>query len=143
MVNKTLDAITKQLGDKFGAGYHYYVEDVEQKLKTPCFTVNVLNPLSRSINYNTYYRTIPCVIHYFASNGNVPKKDCYAIGDSALECLEYITVENRLVRGEDMSYTMVDDVLEIFITYRFWTNVPKAVEDGMGDIEIAQPSVIN
>ena len=45
MVNDLLSAVTKQLGTTFGNSYRYHVEDVEQGLKKPCFTVDLLIPL--------------------------------------------------------------------------------------------------
>jgi hypothetical protein len=48
MVNKILNAITKQLGTTFGKSYRYYMENVEQGLTKPCFTTDVLIPLQRS-----------------------------------------------------------------------------------------------
>lgn len=122
MVNKFLDAITIALHKKFGDSYHYYVENVQQDLKTPCFTVDMLNALERSTNSTTYHRTMPVVIHYFSSaNTTTPKHESYAAGEDILEALEYIVIDDRIIRGEDMELTMVDDVLQVFVTYKFWT----------------------
>lgn len=112
------------------------MEDVEQKAKLPCFTIGVINPISRSVNSTDYYRTMPCVIRYFTSNKNTTKNECYSIGERTLESLEYLNIGERLVRGENMSFTMVDDVLQIFITYRFWTTNNSSVPDSIGEAEI-------
>jgi len=134
MVNKILNAVTKQLGTTFGSGYHYYVEDVEQNLTTPCFTVDMIIPLQRSKNARLYDRTMPLVIYYFSDSEANLKKDCYNIAERAVECLEYLPYENTTLRGEDISYQMVDDVLQIFVTYRFATVVDKPYEDRMEGI---------
>ena len=126
MVNKVLNSISKALYTEFGESYHYYVEDVEQATKLPCFHISVLSPLSRSVNRKDYYRTMPCVLHYFSDDKVTTNNNCYSIGERALECLEYLNLDGQLVRSEDMSFTMVDDVLQIFLTYRFWT---EKVED--------------
>lgn len=136
MVNKFLDAITVALHKVFGNDYHYYVEDIEQNLKLPCFTVDVLEPLQRSVNSYQYYRTMPCVVHAFTANKESTKHDLYSLGDKVLEALEYITIENRLVRGENMSYQLVEgDVLQVFITYRFWTETPQNKPAYMEDLK--------
>ena len=57
MVNSILNAVTKQLGTTFGNGYHYYVEDVEQGLTEPCFTVDLLIPSSFAILSSEYFIT--------------------------------------------------------------------------------------
>ena len=66
MVNDILDAVTKQLGKTFGNSYHYYVEDVQQNLTLPAFTVDMLIPLERSKSPVLYDRTMPLVVHYFS-----------------------------------------------------------------------------
>lgn len=121
MVNKILNAVTKQLGTTFGKKYHYYVEDVEQGLKTPCFTVDLLTPLQRSRSPVLYDRAMPLVVHYFSDSKTNTKQDCYAMAERMVECLEYLPFEGGLIRGEDISWQIVDDVLQVFITYRFKT----------------------
>ena len=139
MVNTVLNSISKALYTTFGNTYHYYVEDIEQKAKLPCFTIGVLNPLNRSVNRKDYHRTVPCVIHFFTNDKNTTIKTCYSIGEQALECLEYLEIGGRLVRAEDMSYTMVDDVLQVFLTYRFWTEKPET-NIAMEDLDVVEPS---
>ena len=141
MINTVLDSITKNLHAKFGDSYHYYVEDIEQDLETPCFTVQVLNPMSRSVNSKDYYRTVPCVLHYFGSDKRNVKKDSFAVAELVLESIEYIEIGDQLVRGEDMEYTITDDVLQIFITYGFWTEKENEVVEDMGVLEPIEPTV--
>lgn len=133
MVNSILNAITKQLGTTFGNTYHYYVETVEQELKTPCFTIDLVLPLQRSKSAVLYDRTMPIVIHYFSDSKNNIKNDCYSMGESVIECLEYLPFKNTILRGEDISWQMVDDVLQVFITYKFTTSKNVQTEDNMVD----------
>jgi hypothetical protein len=133
MVNAILDAVTTQLGVTFGNAYTYYVEDVEQKLKKPCFVANVLLPLQRSKSPVLYDRTMPVVIHYFGDTTNT-KKNCYEIGEQVVECLEYLPFKGGLIRGEDISWQVVEDVLQVFITYRFTTKRVTPEEDAMENI---------
>ena len=134
MVNKILDSVTIQLGKTFGTDYHYYVENVKQDLQTPCFTVDMLQPLERSRSPILYNRTMPVVIHYFNDNQETLKKDCYMIAEQAIECLEYLPVDNTIIRGENIKWLMVDDVLEIFVTYRFITTKVVDELDSMSEL---------
>ena len=134
MVNDTLNAVTGQLHTTFGDGYKYYVENVEQNLTKPCFTVDLIIPLQRSKSPTLYDRTMPVVIHYFTDDTKDTKKDCYAIAEQLIECLEYLPFNNTILRGEDISWEMVDDVLQVFVTYRFTTKKATSVEDAMSDI---------
>lgn len=121
MVNSLLNAVTKQLGTTFGKSYRYYVEDVEQGLTKPCFRADVLIPLQRSRSPVLYDRTIPIVVHYFSDSKTDLKKDCYTLGERIIECLEYLPFKDTLLRGEDMSFQITDDVLQVFVTYKFTT----------------------
>ena len=135
MVNKILNAITKQLGTTFGNSYRYYMENVEQNLTKPCFTTDVLIPLQRSRGLNSYDRTMPIVVHYFSDSKTDIKKDCYAMAEQIIECLEYLPFENTLIRGEDISWEIVDDVLQVFITYKFMTKKVVVNEDTMDELQ--------
>jgi len=134
MVNLVLDAITKQLGKTFGKSHHYYVEDVEQNLQKPCFTVNSLTPLQRSKSPVLYDRTMPVVIHWFSDSKKDIKKNCYAMGERVVECLEYLPFETTTLRGENISWQIVDDVLQVFVTYKFTTKVVTEAEDTIDEI---------
>ena len=134
MVNSMLDAVTKQLGTTFGLDYRYYVENVEQGLQKPCFTIDALLSTERSKSPVLYDRTIPIVVHYFSDSKTNIKKDCYEMAERTLECLEYIPYEKTILRGENISWQIVDDVLQIFITYRFTTVMSKATADNMEEI---------
>ncbi len=124
MVTSVINAVTKQLGTTFGTTYQYYVEDIEQGVVKPCFHVAPRITLQRSKSPVLYDRTVPIVVHYFSDNLNNLKKDCYAMGERVTECLEYLPFGDTILRGEDISWQMVDDVLQVFITYRFTTKKP-------------------
>lgn len=134
MVNSLLNAVTKKLGKTFGTSYHYYVENVEQNLTKPCFTIDSLLPTMRSRSPILYDRTIPLVVHYFSDSKTNLKQDCYLMAERVLECIEYIPFENTMLRGEDISWQIVDDVLQIFITYSFRTVMSEETADNMEEI---------
>ena len=141
MVNSFLSAVTKQLGTTFGTGYRYYMEDVEQGLKKPCFTVDLLIPLQRSKSPVLYDRTMPLVVHYFSDSKSNLKQDCYNIGERLIECLEYLPFQNTLIRGENISWKLEDDVLQAFVTYKFTTRLVTENEESMDSItEIVSPT---
>lgn len=135
MVNSFLNAVTKQLGTTFGTNYHYYVEDVEQGLKKPCFTVDLLIPLQRSKSPVLYDRTMPLVVHYFSDSKDNLKANCYEIGERLVECLEYLPFKETVIRGEDISWQIVDDVLQVFITYKFTTRLVTENDEHMEVID--------
>lgn len=121
MVNTLLDAVTKQLGKKFGTSYHYYMEDVEQNFVKPCFTVDARLPVQRSKSPVLYDRTMPLIIHYFTDNEKTKKRELYSMGEQLAECLEHLNFEGGLLRGRDVSWRVTEGVLQFFITYKFTT----------------------
>lgn len=140
MVNKVLNSVTVQLHSTFGDSYKYYVENVEQNLTKPCFTIDTIIPLQRSKSPVLYDRTMPMVIHYFSEDKKDTKTDCYAKAEQIVECLEYLPFQNTTLRGENISWQIVDEVLQVFITYRFTT--AKVIEnlDNMAILEETQVS---
>ena len=135
MVNLFLNAVTKQLGNTFGSSYHYYKEDVEQGLKKPCFTVKVLLPLIRSKSPVLYERTMPLVVQHFSDSKTNIKNDNYSMGEQLVECLEYLPFNGAIIRGENISYQIVDDVLQVYVTYKFTTRRVTETEEPIEDFE--------
>ena len=129
-----LSGISNQLFDEFGNDYKYYVENVEQKLSKPCFTIDSLTDLQRSRSRVLYERTIPVVVHYFTSDKELTKKDCYEKAERIVNALEYVPFHGALIRGEDISWKIVDDVLQVFVTYRFITKKVTSNEDDMDTV---------
>ena len=134
MVNKILDAITIRLHSTFGDNYKYYMENIEQGLSKPCFTVDTLIPLQRRKSPVLYDRTMPMVIHYFTEDKQDTKADCYAKAEQIVECLEHLPFESTILRGENISWQIVDEVLQVFITYKFTTRLVTPTEESMSEI---------
>lgn len=137
-----LKGISTQLYDVFGADYKYYVENVQQKLSKPCFTMEALIPLQRSRSRVLYDRTIPVVIHYFSDQKETTKSDCYEKAEQVVEALEYVPFHGALLRGEDISWQLVDDVLQVFVTYRFITKKLTSNEDDMESLATTKVSTV-
>lgn len=140
MVNEMLKGISNQLYDVFGTDYKYYVENVEQKLTKPCFTIDSVIPLQRSRSRVLYDRTIPVVVHYFTGEKEITKKDCYEKAELIVEALEFIPFHGSLLRGENISWQIIDDVLQVFVTYRFITRKLTSNEDNMDTLELTNVS---
>lgn len=137
-----LKGISTQLDDVFGADYTYYVENVKQNLTKPCFTIDAIVPLQRSRSRLLYDRTIPVVVHYFSNDTESMKEDCYTKAELIVEALEYVPFHGALIRGENISWQIVDDVLQVFVTYRFITMKLNSNEDEMETLDKANVSTV-
>ena len=136
MVNKFMDAITIALANAFGSGYTFYVEQVEQKLRKPCFFAKPLNPMYTRVNRWKHKLTVPAVIYYFTdkdetSNAN---RDCYSVGERLHKALEYLPVEDFTVRGHGIEWEVNEGVLQLHVTYELELLTDYNTETGMESV---------
>lgn len=126
MVNNLIDGISVKLNQVFGDGVRIYSESVQQGLKEPCFFIAVLNPSQTQSIGNRYFRQHPFDVHYFpVEPGN--NEEIQGVASQLLDALEYVTLLNGdLVRGTEMHYEKVDDVLHFFVQFNMFVN--KVVE---------------
>lgn len=143
MVNDILDAVTTQLGLTFGDGYKYYMENVEQNFTPPCFTVDLIQPTIRSRSPVLYDRAVQIVVHYFNDDRTDIKRTAYSISEDIIACLEYLPFKHTLLRGENRSWQLVDDVLQVFVTYNFMTMKNIAPEDNMTELASSEVTPIS
>lgn len=134
MVNEVLNAMTVQLHSTFGDQYKYYMENVEQHLTKPCFTVDTLIPLQRRKSPKLFDRTFPMVIHYFTADKKDTKADCYAKAEQIIECLEHLPFKSTILRGLNISWQIVEEVLQVFITYKLTTKLDLDNSEQMGEM---------
>ena len=130
MVNTFLDAVTQALYTAFGENYAYYVENVEQHAKKPCFRAGMINPAIRSVSPNRYYREMPVVIHYFSNSGESigEVKNIWEVNEMLIEAMEYLHVQDCIFRGENIESQITEGVLQFFITYSFYTSIVNDTE---------------
>lgn len=134
MVNDLIDGISVKLNQVFGDGVRIYSESVKQGLKEPCFFIAVLNPTQNPMIGARYFREHPFDIHYFPSKdgGN---QDIQDVASKLFDALEYITLLNGdLVRGTEMHYEKVDDVLHFFVKYNMFVKRDITSEELMEEI---------
>lgn len=124
MENKIITGISQKLFETFGLDYKIYTENVEQFLNPPCFYVELLQSSMQQIVSRRYRLENLFDIHFF-TNENEPKNDFRRVADILYDALEYISVDNDLVRGLNMHYEIVDDVLHFLLNYNM--NVQKEI----------------
>lgn len=116
MLNKLIESIAIKLNQEFGDGFAIYSENVEQGLKEPCFFILLLTSNQRQIVRKRYFREHPFDIHYYPST-NDKNQEFLDVVDKLNDALEYITMDNNLIRGTKMNHEIVDDVLHFFVNY--------------------------
>lgn len=135
MVNKLTDGIARAVSAAFGDKYEIHTEDVVQNLTPPCFLVETVQPEYGHYFWKRYREKVSFCIHYFPQ-GPDAAQECNTVFDRLTDCLEYITVEGRLIRGTGMKAEFPDgETMHFLVDYEvFLQSVDK--KDMMGDYSL-------
>ena len=146
MLNKIIIGISQALDAEFNSeneGYIIHTENVEQGLEEPCFFIFSLKPSSKQLVGNRYERKYPFDIHFFPDTELVDgistiNNQLNEVTERLFTALEYITVDNGLVRGTSINAEKVDDVLHFFINFNMIVKKETEPIDTMGSLTIKQ-----
>jgi hypothetical protein len=117
MINSIIEAISIALNAEFGDDYTTYTEEQEQGLKEPCFFISTLEPTRNLFRDRRYFRRQQFCIQFFPADRDRAQAECNDTAERLEECLETITVDGDLMRGDKMNHKIVDDVLNFFVNY--------------------------
>ncbi len=115
MINAIIAGISTTLDGAFG--YEVYGEEIKQGLKEPCFFIKCLNPTNNLFLGKRYFRKNNFVVQYFPKSEHKPKAECYEMAEELTQHLELIPVLDTVLRGTEMSYEVVEGVLNFFVNY--------------------------
>ena len=147
MLNKIITGISQKLDEEFNTEenqeYTIYTENVEQGLEEPCFFIFSLKPSSKQLAGNRYKRKYPFDIHFFPDTELVDgistiNNQINEVTERLFTALEYITVDNSLVRGTSINAEKVDDVLHFFINFNMIVKKETDPIETMGSLTIKQ-----
>lgn len=134
MINEIIDGICLAINAEFGDAYEIYTEEIKQGLKEPCFSILCLNPTVEQFLGKRYFRTNQFCIHYFSKADS--RSECHEVAERLIDCLETITVDGDLVRGNSLHSEINDGVLSFFVNYDLFTYKQEVTEGIGGIIEI-------
>jgi hypothetical protein len=140
MVNKIITGISQKLDSEFNSVsdyYEIYTEEVKQDFQEPCFFITLLSLDQSQIVGNRYSRVQPFDIHYFPSTPDI-NTELNEVTEKLMNTLEYITVDENLIRGTKMKAETVDSVLHFFVNYNIHVIKEVIKEETMGEIKITQ-----
>jgi hypothetical protein len=116
MLNKVIDGIAQKLNQVFGDGYEIYIDEIKQGLEEPCFLIVCLTGRNEQEIDALYNRELPFDIHYFPQSSKVTR-EVNNVTETLNLGLEYIQIEDGLLRGTDMKHEVIDNVLHFFVNY--------------------------
>ena len=94
-----------------------YSEELEQGFKEPCFFVRLLQTTQEQQLANRYRRDHLIEIRYFPVQESNLNEQLLVIAESLYDGLEYITINNGLIRGGGMIHEVIDNVLHFSVRY--------------------------
>lgn len=134
MLNKIKNAIAAKLSGEFGSGYKIYFDESEQGFEKPCFFIVPLNSSQKQFMGNRYLVTNVFAIYYYTSslNKNDEMNDISIRLDNVLE---YISVDDSLIRGANIKHERVNGVLNTLINYNMFLLKNKEIDSVMENIK--------
>ncbi|RRJ62405.1 hypothetical protein EHV15_05150 [Paenibacillus oralis] len=99
-------------------------EEIKQGLNPPCFFVRLLEPEHTQELGRRYMRLHPFAVRYYGVDR--ANEDYYDMAERLTSVLQQINVNDVLVRGSEMNFEIVDEVLHFFVNYNFlvWEPAP-------------------
>lgn len=115
MIDLIISGISNALFEAFG--YENHADKIPQDLSPPCFYIQCLEPKIKKYIGTRYLRKNHFVIQYFPRSENNTVTECNSVGEEMFECLEVINADGFFLRGTEMKFEIVDDVLHFFVDY--------------------------
>lgn len=136
MINKVISGVCTALFNAFGDDYPIYKEEIKQSLKEPCFMVDLSKPRRTKVLNKRYYRQNTMSINYFPKSSDNYRVECNEVLEKLYLALEYITIDDNLVRGINFDQEYSDGVMIVFVDYNFHTYEGLTEETLMEELEI-------
>ncbi len=124
MINEIIQAISIALDDelnKHSDVYEIYTEEIKQGLQEPCFFIQCIAPSSNLFRDNRYKNINQFCVQYFPKDKLHKQAECNNMIEELNSILEYITVNDKLMRGSNTHSEVVGDVLSYFVEYNCFT----------------------
>lgn len=133
MLNKVITGIAQKLNQVFGDGYEIYIDSVQQGLNEPCFLITCLQGAQNQLVGNLYERKQPFDILYYHRSKDSASEINDVISSMQME-MEYIIAGGSMLRGTNISYEVVDDVLHFFVNYDLRVRKEIIPDEYMGNL---------
>ena len=134
MVNKLITGIAEAIRKEFPVSTHkIYTEKTEQGTKEPCFFILCITQwhdpkLKDRFRLNTSFD-----IHYFPKAGNA---EGWEVAERLRLLLEWVAIDDALIRGTSINYKMEDGTLHFFVDYNFNMDTKKEPYAYMEEVKV-------
>ncbi|MEA5084356.1 MAG: hypothetical protein VB018_09400 [Lachnospiraceae bacterium] len=137
MVTNIILGIAEKIRTRYAqGGYKLYTESIKQGFEEPCFFVQLITQVQTQRLGNRYMETYSFDIQYFPNENGGENKECLDVSEELYELLEYIAVNEDLLRGMSLNSRVQDRVLHFFVDYVVPVVRTKAEEEKMEEVII-------
>lgn len=126
MVNEILNGISAALKDVF-PGCTIYSQNIEQGLTSPCFFIQLTSQNQKCMIGHRSRMDYQFDIAYFPTDEN-DNDGKYEVGGQAIHALEYISVTDGLLRGQEREIELLENQLHIRVRYSLFVMEQSAQE---------------
>ncbi len=133
MIDLIISGISNALFENFG--YENYANKIPQGLSVPCFYIQCMEPRIKKYIGTRYLRKNHFVIQYFPQSEQNVEAECNSVGEKMFECLEVINADGFFLRGMEMKFEIVDDVLHFFVDYNAFVKKEVVRKEAMGSLQ--------
>lgn len=118
MQHKITIAILQALYEEFQDSVNRYEDWVEQELVKPAFYILCINTDHKQYLGNCYRRSQSYDIQYFPeTQGKGMNQEFAEVTERLYDCLEYITADEKTIRGLNMHTQLQEGALHFFVDY--------------------------
>ena len=117
MVTEVIDGVAATLERTFGSEYEIHRDLPKTTPSNPYFLVLAVSPSMQQTMGRRYQAVIPLEIRYISMTEENRNAELQRVGDQLFDALEYIQVNDILLRGTEMHYELKDDNLHFFLKY--------------------------
>ncbi|MCL1872961.1 MAG: hypothetical protein FWF85_02455 [Clostridiales bacterium] len=120
MIGMVAEGISLAIRKAFGSAVGISHEELPQDLKGPYFFILPLmaleepHPCARSLYQYSFD------VHYFPLQGLHKNKDMLAVAEKLRDVLRVIQLSDGPVRGINLQYEIIDNVLHFLVTYKIF-----------------------
>lgn len=133
MVNEILNGISAALKDVF-PGCTIYSQNIEQGLISPCFFIQLTSQNQKRMLGRRSRMDYQFDIVYFPADEN-DNDGKYEVGGQAIHALEYISVTDGLLHGQEREIELLENQLHIRVRFSLFV-MEQSVQEPFEDISI-------
>lgn len=142
MANNLIQSISDGISvaiNKYHPDAEIFDESIQQELNPPGYYIGHVQTVSNQMVGSRFRRIDAFDIHYF---GNGAESELLAVADTLSKALDVITIthwgETSRLRGVNMSWSIVSDVLHFLVSYSYHAAYEMAREENMDNVNIGE-----